>query len=293
MSMVSELFFFVFNVQHGHATYIKFPNGNHWMIDVGKGKLGETNLDFSPLSHLRYRYGVSRLDRLIITHPHHDHIEDIGNLHLTPPLVVTAPRHLTAAEVRADNPKNQLSEVEEYLRLLNSASEPLQPAQDPELAQNAGNVWVRTFYPSEKAATNLNNHSIVTVLKYAKTKVLIPGDNEPPSWRELLEIPAFVSAIKDTDILLAPHHGRESGFCEDIFEHFTPRLTIISDARGVETSATDKYRNKGDGVGMVVSHRSGEEDETRHTVSTKNDGGIAVWLGYDESGNALYNISVN
>ncbi len=39
----------------------------------------------------------------------------------------------------------------------------------------------------------------------------LPGDNEPPSWEELLAKPDFVEAIRGTDILLAPHHGRPEG----------------------------------------------------------------------------------
>lgn len=88
---------------------------------------------------------------------------------------------------------------------------------------------------------NLNNHSAVTVITCADLKLLIPGDNEPPSWNELLAKPDFVEAIGDTDILLAPHHGRESGFSPALFDHTQPRLTVISDGRFGDTSATARY----------------------------------------------------
>jgi competence protein ComEC len=59
---------------------------------------------------------------------------------------------------------------------------------------------------------NLNNCSIVTVLSYARSKIIIPGDNESSSWKALLKRNDLKTAIKDADILLAPHHGRESGW---------------------------------------------------------------------------------
>src|SRR5262249_51881544 len=153
--------------------------------------------------HMQYNYGVQQLDHLVITHPHHDHIADLEHLYLTPALVLTAPRHLTEADVRAGNQDADMEAVEQYLQLLRNFNQPVPAGASPSTGANNGGVWVRHFTPSQRARSNLNNHSVVTVLSYAGTKVLIPGDNEAASWRELLENPAFVEAITGTDILLA------------------------------------------------------------------------------------------
>lgn len=73
---------------------------------------------------------------------------------------------------------------------------------------------MRFFQPNTCSRSNLNNHSLVAVVSYAGSKIIIPGDNEAASWNELLEYPAFVQAIRGTDILLAAHHGREAGYSE-------------------------------------------------------------------------------
>src|SRR5262245_48318230 len=104
------------------------------------------------------------------------------------------------------------------------------------------------YTPKGCATSNLNNHSIVTVLSYADSKVLIPGDNEAVSWKELLESPHFVAAIRGTDILLAPHHGREAGFSAELFKHINPWLVIISDGSFSDTSATDRYARQARGL---------------------------------------------
>src|SRR5205085_9094179 len=80
--------------------------------------------------------------------------------------------------------------------------------EDPFSAQNNGGASFQMFFPSSCARGNLNNHSVVTVIAYAGLKMLIPGDNEPCSWTELLERLEFVQAIERTTVLLAPHHGR-------------------------------------------------------------------------------------
>jgi hypothetical protein len=41
--------------------------------------------------------------------------------------------------------------------------------------------------------------SLVVVVSYADLKMVIAGDNESPSWKELLNDPTFVAAIKGTN----------------------------------------------------------------------------------------------
>ena len=48
---------------------------------------------------------------------------------------------------------------------------------------------------------------------------------------------SFWNKIEDVDILLAPHHGRDSSYNNDFINHVNPYLTIISDKKGVENSA--------------------------------------------------------
>ena len=83
---------FVFwDVQHGSASYIKTPNGRHMVIDLGTGSYSE-NKEFSPLTHLKNKYGVRQLDYAVITHPHRDHIDDIFSFGgLSPKTLPAAP----------------------------------------------------------------------------------------------------------------------------------------------------------------------------------------------------------
>ena len=199
----------VWNVQHGSAAYIQTPNGKHIAIDLGAGD------SFSPLQHLRQN-GIRNLDHVTITHPHMDHIDDILNLNLDVfvPTTLCAPLHLTENDIRSGNP--QLSqEAEDKIRKyreITGGDGSVDPQNDVTKPENNGNVSVKTFVPCQASTGNLNNHSVVTVLEYSGVKILIPGDNEPPSWEELLKRPDFVAAIAGTHVLVAPHHGRESGF---------------------------------------------------------------------------------
>jgi beta-lactamase superfamily II metal-dependent hydrolase len=83
----------------------------------------------------------------------------------------------------------------------------------------SGASFKMSFFTSSVCNTNnLNNHSIVTILEYASSKIIIPGDNEAASWKELIKDTGFVAAAKNPDVLVAPHHGRQAGYCYELFE---------------------------------------------------------------------------
>ena len=84
-----------FDVDHGNAIHVQTPNNKHFMFDLGVGSYS-SGKEFSPLRYLRNR-GINQLDGVIITHPHTDHIDDIGNFDAFSPKVLWRPTHLTRA----------------------------------------------------------------------------------------------------------------------------------------------------------------------------------------------------
>lgn len=281
------------DVQHGSAAYIKTPNETHMAVDIGTGSHKGGDRTFSPLRHVKYRRGVERLDYVVITHPHLDHIDDMLNFDLLDPRVLSRPRHLSKDDVWAGNREADGETrriIEKYLEINARYSFPVEPGSSPLDASNNGGVEIKTFTPTESSASNLNNHSIVIVISYAELKVILSGDNEPPSWEELLGRSSFRSAISDADILLAAHHGRQSGFHNDLFKYFNPRLTVISDGRFSDTSATDRYAAVT--RGWTVHRRSGGDIE-RKCVTTRNDGVIEIDLGKNPDGKPFISVTID
>jgi competence protein ComEC len=278
------------DVQHGSAAYIKTPTGKKLIIDLGVGSfMKPEDATFSPLRHLRYNYGVTSVDALIITHPHADHIDDIHNLSLVKPKILLAPKQIDRDLIREKNQAKDESVVNAYFDLLDTYSGPV-PAGD---RLDNGSAWgldIKLFLP-KYTGTNLNNYSIVTVITYAMSRIVIPGDNEPASWNLLLDDPAFVDAIKATDFFVASHHGRESGYCADVFEHFKPKLVFISDTNNVSTAVTEKYY--GHATGAPVQHRESQEVETRYCLTTRTDDFITVNCWSEGLGKNYYQVSID
>ncbi len=281
--------FMFWDVQHGSAAYIQTPDGKHIVIDLGKGSYNDSDEDFSPLLHLKNNWNVEELDAVIITHPHRDHLDDIINFDELSPKVLSRPKHLSEDDIKSGNRDEDSDVIEEYIKIDKRYNNPVPSEENPFLSDNNGGVEIEKFTPSSCATSNLNNHSIVTVISHSNLKILIPGDNEPGSWNELHEKKDFVSAIKNTDILVAPHHGRKSGFSEELFKHISPRLTIVSDGRFCDSSATDRYSTNSSG--WKVHKRSGGSED-RNCITTRSDGVIEVEFGMNSNNKPYINVTI-
>jgi hypothetical protein len=88
------------------------------------------------------------------------------------------------------------------------------------------------------------------------------------------------------DIFIASHHGRESGYCENVFNYCTPKLIIISDKSITETSITDTYRTYSQGLNVVSGNGSISK---RYVLTTRNDGAISLYI--DPEGRCTINTS--
>ena len=275
--MNSNLDIVIWDVQHGNAIYMNTPNGKHVMFDIGTGS--HTNkTEFSPLSHLKYKWQVDHLDYLVISHPHADHISDIQNMLKLglQPKVLHRPRNIDSELIRSSHQDKYSGSVESYLKWECTYRNPVPSELDPSNPSNYGGVQMNFFSQDKSGTKNLNNYSIVSVIKYAAEKIVIPGDIETAGWKTLLEKIDFKQAIMGTTIFVASHHGREAGFHSDVFKYFKPDIVIVSDKPSTDTSVTDRYTYHAKGT--WVKRKSAGFIE-RKVLTTRNDGCIHITVG--------------
>lgn len=271
----------IYDVKHGNSIYISTPDGTQIIQDLGQGSYDKSSEYWSPLEHLRDKWDISGFDYTVVTHPDLDHIEDILNLDDFKIGKFIRPFHLSRDKV-VDNVRDSDRDIFERYADLDTQLANVMSYDQKRLEispAETGGAEIEFFRPKDCSDSNLNNHSIVTVIEYADTKIVLPGDNESASWRELLELDEFVEAIEDADVLLAAHHGREDGFCEDIFEEFNPKLTIVSDGEYGDTSVTKDYNRVTEGWEV---HDSDGGSEPREVLTTRNDGYVRIEVGFNE-----------
>lgn len=278
---MAELKVIVFDVERGLCVFIRTPNGYGVMVDCGWCSA------FSPTAWL-LEHEVSslemwngyRLYKLIVTHPHDDHVEDIAMVskYLTPAVLLRQKSYDWDAVLNPDDgdPSENARQYYEWQKNYNGVI-----TASPDLG-----CEIRSFAltPAEAAAIDpnpqhlLNNSSYVTVLTYqslgmaAPWKVVIAGDNETKGWEALLRKEAFRQAIGGADFFITAHHGHESGFCAELFEAMGLPFLNVSSERAGDPSVFD-YGPYARGVTI--------DGTTRRHVVTRKDSHITLRLGDD------------
>ena len=186
------------------------------MLDVGQGdailiqsETQNTLIDTGDLSGYEklvaglQAAGVLNLDKLILTHPHADHIANAyGIINLFPAATVY------------DNGKISTSPFyKRYIKL-----------KTPEILKggdvlNLGDgVTLEVIAPTDLLVKNINNTSIVGTLRYGNFSMLFTGDYEN---EETLD-------IGKVDVLKAGHHGSKTSASLKFLEKAQPGSVVIS-----------------------------------------------------------------
>lgn len=257
----------VWDVNHGNSIWIQTPNNKYVLIDCGSND----TTNFSPARYLKSE-GRS-IDYLIVSHPHTDHIQDIENIinHNKPPML-DRPK-LDLERILEANPEGDEGIIRNYFDFQEQYGFETSDENNPEYKSWGAGVSFHNFNPNEDDS-NLNNLGIATFVNFGGFTLLCPGDIEENGWKRLLAQSNFVNWLKKTNFLIASHHGRNTGLYSKIFEYFTPKLTIVSDGRFRETSATDAYSKITEG--WDVNKRDTKDKIKRYVLTTRNDGPIGI-----------------
>lgn len=254
----------VWDVQLGLAIHVKAPNGKYIVIDLGTGTYNTSPIRKRMQDYIAY---------MIITHPHLDHISDILNFDINSPKILQRAKSLTNEEVMEGVRYCDKAKFEKYCDINDRYNSPVRydDENNTENPDNYGGLEIQTFSTSVCDHSNFNNFSIITVFKLSGIKVVVCGDNEKDSLDVLMRRSDFKDAVRNADVLVAPHHGRESAYHSEFVSLVNPRITIISDTTKSDASAVDKYTQKSRGWKV-----RGEE---RKCLTTRNDGNITIEFG--------------
>jgi beta-lactamase superfamily II metal-dependent hydrolase len=268
----------IFDVEHGACTMLAGPNDAMAMIDCGHN----STTGWRPSVFLRDTIGRSHIDYLLITNADQDHLSDLSTLFGSGITVgnLFTNTQVTPATLRWIKQRSGpvTSDAEALLQMRSSFGP---PGSGIPFDRALGGVTVRAFNHSFPAFTNTNDLSCAFFIGFGPFKILFPGDLEKPGWKAHLQNPAFIAELRATTILVASHHGRESGFCEEVFQFLQPQAVVMSDKSIVHGTQemVPQYRGKvcGDGIRLT------NEPDRRHVLTTRCDGDLVFQV--EENGN--------
>lgn len=185
-------------------------NDYNLLIDSGPSSARKTLLDY--LDTL----SISRLDYVIATHPHEDHIGNMDALirkyHIGKFL---APK-VTSSTLTFENMVTALNDKNLKISVISTGSNSI----------NLGKEASIMFYtlPNTNIYDELNLYSPIIKLTYKNISFLFTGDAELENEEFLIKNEINLKS----DILKIGHHGSSSSTCEAFLNSVNPKVAIIS-----------------------------------------------------------------
>jgi len=197
------------NVGQGDSELIIADDGTTMLIDSGEAEYGETVIAY--LDEL----GITRLDYVVATHPHSDHIGGLRK--------VIASDIEIGQVIMPEIPDDYVPTTNSYEKLLDAIEEkgcPVYAAENETLTFGSGTL---TVIVPDYDSDNLNNYSVVIRFDCEGSSFLFTGDIEKTIETQLVE-----SGIDlDVDVLKVAHHGSSTSSSYAFLDAVTPEYCVI------------------------------------------------------------------
>ena len=200
-----ELVVHYLDVGQADAILVELPGDETMLIDAGEASSADKII--SKVQSL----GYEKLDYVIGTHPHADHIGGMA-------------RVISEFEVGLIYMPRVASTSKTYENLLETISNKnlkIKSGKTGVEVFNKENLQALMVAPNSDAYSGYNNYSIVLRLVYGNTAFLFTGDAEEKSE---MEITGDVQA----DVLKLGHHGSETSSSEEFLARVKPKYAVIS-----------------------------------------------------------------
>ena len=199
----NNLEIYYFDVGQADSILIKEKNTNI-LIDAGNNEDGE-NL----VNYLKNDLNIDKLNMIIGTHPHEDHIGGLDNI-------------IDSFDINTILMPNATSTSKTFESVLNSIENKNYKITIPKIGEefNYDNIKLKVIYTGTNEK-DLNNSSIVLKLTYFNNKFLFTGDATSKVEKKIL------NKDIESDVLKIGHHGSEYSTTNDFLDKVNPKYAII------------------------------------------------------------------
>ncbi len=240
------------NVGQGDCILVRTPKGRNYLIDGGinvpPGQARRENRELA-YDFLRKK-GITRLDGVVVTHPHNDHLGGLIPVLRTYPIGYL----LECGAVFNTATFEDMKAICEKRRIKRVAPEP------GEVLDWGDELFVQVLHPEKvdksEEFSALNNMSIVLQIRYGKVSVMLSGDIETEAEQEVMR---YGTGIR-SQILKLPHHGSDTSIHEPFIKMVNPADGVIQVGKGnpfghPKAKALDLYRSLG--IPLLRTDRNG------------------------------------
>lgn len=201
----------VLDVGQADCILINLPDGRTMVIDAG-----EYHDEDKTVKKLRDK-GISKIDYLIGTHPHSDHIGGMSAV-------------IDTFEIGSMYMPKVSHTTKSFQKVLTSAKNKgltIKAAKAGVSVIEEENLTAYFVAPNSDSYEDLNNYSAVLYLTYGGRSFIFMGDAETQSEKEIME-----NYTLTADFIKVGHHGSSTSSSEAFIEMLQPKYAAISVGEG-------------------------------------------------------------
>jgi competence protein ComEC len=253
--ILSAIFLFSCGIKHdflkihfidargGSAVLIQTPGGENILVDSG-----DVKESFKVAGYLR-KEKIGRIDHLILTHPHIDHFGGAFMVLKSFDVANVYDNGLDSGDITAGSGRAGIAES--YRSFIRGHVSYKRLKRGDYLS--AGGVRLDVLWPPEGfPARTVNDTSLVIMVSYGKTRLLLTSDITADSERRLL----LDNDDLKCDILQVSHHASIDASCAEFLEAAKPGICVITADKGMASSRVVK-RIKGTGCRIFNTGEDG------------------------------------
>ncbi len=254
------------DVGQGESTLVEFPGKRKMLIDGGGFPEGAFDVGESVVSSFLWRKGIKKIDYLVLTHAHPDHLNGLKAVSKNFKISEFWESFSPLDNEDYTEFKKMLPESAAIQRLFRGAS------------RQEGRVKIEVLHPEQKELTVSgirNDDSLVLKITSGQISFLLPGDIGSPVEKDIIEKFPGIRC----QVLKSPHHGSRTSSSVDFLRHIAPRIVVISVGAGnvygfPDKEVLERYERIGAKVYRTDTHGAVEitlkdQDISVRTASSK------------------------
>ncbi len=270
------------NVGQADCSLIKFPDGSNMLIDAGN------NGDSQYITEYLANEGVKKLDVVVGTHPHEDHIGSLD----------TVINNFDIGAVYMPDDVATTKTYEDVIDAIDSKGLSItKPVMGEQFTVGGG---VFTILGPQKKYSDHNNNSIVLKMNYGDVSFMFTGDAEAEAEGDILSKGYDLKS----DVLKVGHHGSSTSTSDSWLSAVSPRYAVIQTETGNDyghphKETIDKLNNAGiqifrnDTMGEIVMVSDGENISITTSDGKSYEGTVSNTTTENNVNNTQNNVQNN